>query len=124
MKSKVYPYTFITENEVSELTMHIYTAGVYASDSQLLITVHFQEPVPGNPLALEPLPSDSPQVSINDDSGTLVSLRTFDLQDLWRLQIWLLRKKIKIVQHLPRNVNLEFASKLEDSFQDHDIKHS
>lgn len=114
MKSQAYRYTIIINENVPELLRDIYAARMYAWYSRAMIPVHRQEPDSSNQLVVpHPLLSDVPRVHLNEDAWAPVSVWTLGPQDFWELDIWMMVKQIKAVQHTLFNLDSEHALSLK-----------
>lgn len=105
-----------TNDDVLELIRDIYTAAVYAWDSQNMILVHSQiELRVANWSQI--LCSQTIIPAFSDDAGTLV--RTFGLQECRVMDIWLFVENIKDVHQLLHIDDLKHPFKLDVRFKDH-----
>lgn len=96
---------FINTNEGLQSLGYIYATGVCISDSEVMMQILRQEPAARSSKDPNALHLDNYPVPFNKEARALVSLWTFDSQDLRRLDIFPTVKQITTLQHPPCNVD-------------------
>lgn len=94
---------------------HLY-GWVYVRNSQVAVPLHHEDSASNPPDEYHPQ-WDHHIISFNGDAGAPMSFCTVDLQAFWRVDIWMLVDQITDMQHLLRDGNVQYSSKVKASLR-------